>query len=300
MIAFDDVRIVRGGQTVLAGATFTVGAGQMLALLGRDGAGKTSVLEALMTLVPLIQGDIRIDGHSVRTTAAQVRMRAGYVPAVPAAWPRVRADEWLELFAREAGLQGKPLRRAVAGALALAAVDPAAAIDTLPAGRAKLLLFGRALLHAPDVLAVDDPFGGLDPRGRETVERLLLDFHLGGRTVVAAIDDGSCPACATHLAILRDGGVAAFGPAAFEAFDDGQRPWRCRLGCPAAADEAAAAIRRLGADAQPVDGDLVECRLATRRLALVDLVASLVRAGIPVATAGFHPHWTAQLLEDPA
>ena len=253
-----------------------------------------------MTAVLLDQGDITVDGHSVRTAAAEVRMRVGYVPAMPAAWPRVRADEWLELFAREAGLQGKPLRRAVAEALALAAVDPDAAIDALPTGRAKLLLFGRALLHAPDVLAVDDPFGGLDPRERATVERLLTDFHLGGHTAVAAIDDGSCPACATHLAILRDGGAAAFGPVAFEAFDDGRRLWRYRLACPAMADEAAAVIRKMGVDSRVLDVDTVECRLATGRLAFADLVAALVRAGMPVAAAGLAPHWTAQLLEDPA
>lgn len=300
MIAFENACIVRGGRTVLSGVTFSIGAGQMLALLGRGGVGKTSLLEALVTLVPLDQGDIVVDGHSVRTAGAEVRTRLGYVPAVPAAWPRVRADEWLELFAREAGLQGKPLRRAVAEALSLAAVDADAAIDALPTGRAKLLLFSRALLHAPDVLVVDDPFGGLDPWERATVERLLGDFHLGGHTVVAAIDDGSCPACATHLAVLRDGGATAFGPAAFEAFDDGRRLWRYCVACPAAVDEAATVIRRLGVDARMLDGDTLECRLATSRLAFADLLAALVRAGIAVAAAELAPHWTAQLLEDPA
>jgi ABC-type multidrug transport system ATPase subunit len=297
MIEVDDVRIVRGKRTVVAAATLSVGPGQALALLGRGGAGKTSLLEAMATLVPLDHGEILVAGDSVRSAAQRARMRIGYTPALPALWPRARADEWLELFAREAGLQGKPLREAIAAALALADVAAGAAIDTLPAGRAKRLLIGRALLHAPPVLLVDDPFGGLDHHERNAVERLVCDLCAAGRTVVAAIDE-ACPSCFTHLAIVAAGTVRACGPADLSVFADRSRPWRYRLECPAAAVEATAVLRRVGAESRVVDADTVECRHASDRLAFSDLVAAVVRAGIPVEAAGFFPHWTVQLLDD--
>jgi ABC-2 type transport system ATP-binding protein len=225
-------------------------------------------------------------------------MRIGYVPTTPPVWPRVRADEWLELFAREAGLHGKPLRAAVAQALELAGIAGDSGLDALPAGRAKRLLFGRALLHGPEVLVADDPFGGLDHEERSAIERLFLDFHLGGRTVVAALDHDADPRSFTHLAILADGRLRGFGPAVRESFDDGRRRWRYRIGCAAAAEDAAPLLRRLGIDTRVVDADTVECRHATGRLPMSELVAALVRGGIAVESAGFAPPWTAQLVDD--
>lgn len=300
MIDFEDVAIVRGGRAVMAGVTFSIAAGHSVAVLGRGGAGKSSLIEALATIVPLAHGDIRVDGHSVRSEGAAVRMRTGYVPATPARWPRVRADEWLELFAREAGLHGKPLRAAVDNALALAGIEGSTSLDTLPAGRAKRLLFGRALLHGPDLLVVDDPCGGLDHEERLAVERLIVDFHLGGRIVVAALDHDVPARCFTHLAVLGDGRLRGFAPAVRESFDDGQTLWRYRIGCPGGAEEAAPLLRRLGVDTQVVDADTLVCRHASGRLPMADVVTALVRDGIAVETVGFDPPWIMQLVDTPA
>lgn len=297
MIEFENVAIVRGGRTVLADVTCSVAAGHALAVLGRCGAGKTSLVEALATLVPLAGGDIRVAGNSVRSAASDVRMQIGYVPAAPTMWPRVRADEWLELFAREAGLHGKPLRDAVAKALEFAGVAHDAAVAALPAGQGKRLLFGRALLHTPDILVADDPFGGLDTAEQDAVEHLLADVHLGGRTVVAAIDRAAPVGCFTHLAVLGEGGLRRFGPAVREAFDDGRQPWRYRIGCPGAAEAAAPLLRRAGVDARAVDADTLECRHATAQGPVSDLVAAVVRGGIAVESAGFHPPWMDQLVD---
>lgn len=298
MIEFAEVAIVRGGRTVVADVTFSIAAGHAVAVLGRGAAGKSSLIEALATLLPLAGGDIRVDGHSVRSAAAAVRMRIGYVPTTPVLWPRVRADEWLEVFAREAGLHGKPLRAAIGRAIELAGIDGGTPLDSLPAGRAKRLLFGRALLHSPDVLVIDDPWGGLDHQERQAIERLLLDFHLGGRTVVAAVDHDAAPPCFTHLAVIGGGKLHRFAPADREHFDEGHRLWRYRIGCPGAAEEAAPLLRRLGIDTQAIDADEVICRHAATRLPMADVVAALVRGGIAVESVGFDPPWITQLIED--
>lgn len=300
MIDFDDVAIVRAGHPVLGGVTFSIAAGHAVAVLGRGGAGKSSLLEALATLMPLAHGDIRVAGHSVRSAAAAVRMRIGYVPATPALWPRVRADEWLEMFAREAGLHGKPLRAAVDRALEAAEVDGAAPLDALPAGRAKRLLFGRALLHAPDVLVADDPWGGLDHEERLAIEQLFIDLHLGGRIVVAAVDHDVPLRCFTHLALLGEGRLRSFAPAARESFDDGTRAWRYRIDCPDGAEQGAPLLRRLGIDTQMIDADTLVCRLASARLPMADVIATLVRGGIAIESVGFDPPWLVQVVDDGA
>jgi len=298
MIEFDHASVVRGGRSVVADVSFTVAPGQAVAVLGRSDAGKSSLLEALATSLPLSAGDIRVDGHSVRTAADAVRTRLGYVPAVVPAWPRARADEWLELFAIEAGLRGKPMRQAVTQGLEMAGIAAGMPLDALSAGAAKRLLFARSLLHAPEIIVADDPFGPLDPDASRFIEDLFVDFHLGGRAVVAAVNAATVPSCFTHLAVLHAGRLRAYGPATPSAFEDDGRLWRYRMVCPASAAAAAAALRKVAVAARDVDLDTVECRHSTRRFPCGELVAAVVQAGVPVESAGFAPPWTAQLLDD--
>ncbi|MFM8703131.1 MAG: ATP-binding cassette domain-containing protein, partial [Planctomycetia bacterium] len=231
MIRCDRVIVERSGRMVIDRVSLSVAAGETLAVIGRSGAGKTTLLEAIATAVPVRGGDVVIDGHSVRRDPDAVRARIGYVPSHLTAWPHVRADEFLELFARAAGPAGHGLEAAVERALALAGlrgrgVTP---VDRLPDGQAKLLLVGRALLHAPDVLVLDEPFGNLDPDQRLALEQLISDMQLGGRCVVAAIDDARVPDCFTHLAVLSEGRVVEQGPATFAAFAGGrERRWQAR------------------------------------------------------------------------
>jgi len=308
MLRCDRAIVERSGRMVIDRLSLTAAAGETLAVIGRSGAGKSSLLAAAAGALPVRGGDILVAGHSLRRAADAARMRLGYVPSHLPAWPAVRADEFLALFGRAAGLAGRPLREAVTRALALADLEGggATAIDTLPDGQAKMLLLGRALLHDPDLLLVDDPCGGLDPHQRRTVERLIGDLQIAGRTVVAAIDDARVPDCFTHLVVLAEGRAVRQGPAVFAAFASG-RDWRCRLSCPGQAAAAATIAGRLGARAEVVDADTLDCTVpggpavppaSPHTLAI--LVEAVVGAGIAVTAAGPHPHWTIQLLDTPA
>ncbi len=317
MIRFDRLIVERSGQMVIDRLSLAVASGDTLAIIGRAGAGKSTLVEALATAIPIRGGDIVLADHSVRRDPDAVRCRLGYVPSQLAAWPGVRADEFLALFGSAAGITGQMLQAAVNRALDLADLKGRGGtqIDGLPAGQAKLLLIGRALVHTPDVLVLDDPFGGLDPRQRQSVERLIGDLQLGGRTVVATIDDARVPDCFSHLAVLGEGRLLQEGPATFAAFAAG-RAWRYRLHCPGQAEAAAALIGRLGSQyagqladrAEALDATIVACTLELPPAATTgsgpetfsEVVATLVRAGIAVEAAGLHPHWTEQLVEPTA
>lgn len=305
MIRCDRVIVERCGQMVIDRLSLSIGAGEAVAFIGRAGAGKTTLLEAVATAIPLRGGDIDVAGSSVRRAPDAVRARIGYAPAHLPAWPAVRADHFLALFAASAGLTGPGLAEAVDRALDLAGLRGmgGAAIDGLPAGQAKLLLIGRAMLHVPDVLVLDDPFGNLDPFQRRSIERLIGDMQIGGRTVVAALDDAHVPDCFTRVAVVAAGRIACQGPADFAAFSTGRR-WRYRLLCPRHAEAAAAVARRLADDVEICDADTLECMLAcgshASRPPIAGVIEALVRSGIAVESAGPYPHWTIQLLDPPA
>ena len=298
MIRCQRASVARGGQLVVESVSCDWDAGRAIAIIGRGGAGKSSLLAAVATALPLHAGDILVGGLSVRRDAAGVRRRLGYVPATPPEWPGLRADEFLHLSATAFGLPGTAIRGAVDRGLALAGLagQGRMSLETLSAATAKLLLVARAVLHDPEVLLLDDPFAGLDPAGQARVEQLVEDAHLMGRTVLAAIDDAAVPRCFTDLAVLREGRLVAAGPHDRRSFEAG-RCWSCRITSPGSAAAAVAAVAAVATRARAVDDDVVECDSDPRRASLADLGAALVRAGLPVEQAGFDPPSPAQLLE---
>jgi ABC-2 type transport system ATP-binding protein len=298
MIRFDRATVARSGHIVVEELSLRVLPGQSTALIGRSGAGKSATLAAAACILPLHAGDIVVDGRSARREPDTVRRAIGYIPARLPVWPGVRVDEFVELWAAEGGLRGGLLRAAIDQALALAGLDRRAhePLEALDDGHAKRLLLARALVHDPHVLLFDDPFGGLDPVERRELEQLVADAHLMGRTVLAAVDDGDVPDCFTHLAVLREGRLVAAGPADPAAFG-GDRRFRYRITSRGRAEDAVRSLRSLPVEAAAVDLDHVEAVFDPATLPASRLIAAVVTADIPVDAVGFHPAWTAQLIE---
>jgi ABC-2 type transport system ATP-binding protein len=297
MIRCERATVERSGRVVVESLSFAVGHGQAVAMVGRSGAGKSSLLAAVATALPLHAGDILVDGRSVRGEPAAVRRAIGYVPDRMPAWPGLRVGEFLEAFAVAAGLRGERLAGAVRRGLELAglAAGDRTPLDALAAGRRKRLLVAGALVHEPDVLLFDDPFGGLDPFERLDMARLIGDAQLMGRTVLAAIDDADVPACFTHLVVLADGRLVASGPATPDGIAAG-RTWRCVLVCRGAADAAARAVAGHVGELRVEDGDRLTFTVNSGRTSLGAVVAAATQAGIAVESAGFEPPWPAQLI----
>ena len=171
-----------GSSLALDGLDLDVGSGDRLAVLGPNGAGKTTLLRILATTAKPTSGTLEIFGFDALRNRSALRARLGYVAHAPGLYPALNAVENLRFFC---SLRGLPARRADE-ALALvglqdAAQQPAAQLSR---GMQQRLAIGRALLHDPELLLLDEPDAGLDLEGEG-----LLAALMNGRTVVMATHD---------------------------------------------------------------------------------------------------------------
>lgn len=207
MIRLDAVRIHHKGAQDVPPLTLEIGHGEAVALISRTGHGKTMLLETIAGLRPPASGRV-LRGDPAAASPHHLP-RIGYAPADAAAWPVMRADEFLETVGLSAGLTGKPLRLAVTRGLTFAHLGQNCdyRIDRLSDGQRKRLLLAATLLHDPDLLVLDDPLRSLDAPGRADVEQVIADLALAGGTIVAALNDGVIGTCWSRVLLLEHGRV---------------------------------------------------------------------------------------------
>jgi ABC-2 type transport system ATP-binding protein len=172
------LRVRYGGTVALDDVTFEVAAGSVAAVVGGDGAGKT-------TLVRALAGTVRPAAGTVRRPD---RRRLGYVSAGPGVWADLTVDENLSFAGRAYGLSADQLEVRV-GAL-LERTGLAAARDRLVArlsgGMRQKLALAMAVAHEPELLLLDEPTTGVDPVSRAELWRLLASAAADGAAVVVA------------------------------------------------------------------------------------------------------------------
>lgn len=173
-----------GPTTVLNGLTFEVAAGERLAMIGRNGVGKTTALRAIMGLVPLRSGHVHFNGHNVSALPPHLRaeLGLGYVPQTRDIFPSLTVEENLL-----AGLKRRP-RSALDEAYALfprLAERRSNGGAQLSGGEQQMLSVARALLGRPSLLLLDEPLEGLAPLIR--LELLRAFSNMSRETGIAVI-----------------------------------------------------------------------------------------------------------------
>jgi ABC-2 type transport system ATP-binding protein len=165
--------------------TLRVEAGEVMGFLGPNGSGKTTTIRLLMGLLRPTEGHARIRGLDCHADAVALKREVGYLPDEPFLYPYLSGYEVLELVAGLHGFSAREARqRAHASAETFGLADTASAFTvTYSLGMKKRLALALALIHQPQVLIMDEPTNGLDPKGaremRESIARLAAD----GRTV---------------------------------------------------------------------------------------------------------------------
>jgi ABC-2 type transport system ATP-binding protein len=210
-----DLTVSFGPVTAVDSLDLSVPAGGGVALVGRNGAGKSTTLRVLAGVLPPTSGRAEVAGVDVRRNPTTAKEHSGYCPDVGGLIPRATPWEHLVLAAR---LRRLPSGWETRARFLLDRFDLAASADRITAGfshgmsrRMSVIL---AAVHDPDVLLLDEPFDGVDPLGIEATLEVIADMRLRGCAVVVSTHllQYAVVSC-DEAVILRGGRVAAAAPA---------------------------------------------------------------------------------------
>lgn len=188
--------------------------GSIYGLVGPNGAGKTTTFAVAATLLKPTAGSVEVMGFDPAHHARDVRRVMGYMPDGLGVYADLDVDEYLRFFAASYRLPSSRWDQLLDDLLELVALTSkrTARVDSLSRGMKQRLSLARALVHDPDVLILDEPASGLDPRARSELRALLLQLVSLGKTIVisshilAELED-----VCTHIAIMQEGSVLAAG-----------------------------------------------------------------------------------------
>jgi ABC-2 type transport system ATP-binding protein len=169
--------------TALDDLSFSVPAGQVVGFLGPNGAGKTTTMRAIFGLVDLDAGAVRWNGTAV---GAQQRRRFGYMPEERGLYPGMLVGEQLEYLGQLHGMTRRGAAAATRSWLErLGLADRAGSkVESLSHGNQQRAQLAAALVHAPEVLVLDEPLAGLDPTGIDAIGQVLVEQARAGRCVL--------------------------------------------------------------------------------------------------------------------
>jgi len=190
-----ELRLVRSGQTILAGVTLGAVRGEMLAIVGPSGSGKTSLLSLLGGLVRPDDGTVFFDGAVLpvlgRRRAGASQARIGVVLQGHGLVPVLSAAENVEVVLQARGMGGEAVRDAAAEVLDLVLLGDVAdrLVERLSGGQQQRVAVARALVGQPDLLVADEPTSELDEDTRDHVVRQLRSEAERGAVVVVATHD---------------------------------------------------------------------------------------------------------------
>ncbi|MFL5302592.1 MAG: urea ABC transporter ATP-binding subunit UrtE [Anaeromyxobacteraceae bacterium] len=189
MLRVDGVNQFYGGSHILRDVSFEAPAGKVTALLGRNGVGKTTLLKAILGVVPVASGRVAFAGEDVTRAPSYRRVRAGigYVPQGREIFPRLTVRENLLM-----GLASRPGAREI----------PPRVLDTFPVlrtmlgrrggdlsgGQQQQLAIARALVMEPSLLVLDEPTEGIQPSIIKDIERVIRALAAEGRMAILLVE----------------------------------------------------------------------------------------------------------------
>ncbi|MCE3551263.1 ATP-binding cassette domain-containing protein [Pseudonocardia sp. RS11V-5] len=161
-----------GRRTALAGVTFDVRPGEVFGFVGSNGAGKTTTMRIVLGVLAADAGEVRWQGRPVD---ADVRRRIGYMPEERGLYPKMRVGEQLTYLARLHGVPAAEAERAVRSWTERLGVAERLRdeVQKLSLGNQQRVQLAAALVHAPELLVLDEPFSGLDPTAVEVMSAVL-------------------------------------------------------------------------------------------------------------------------------
>lgn len=277
------------GHQALSQVTFCVMPRTLHGFVGPNGAGKTTTLKAICTLLKPSWGEIQVFGSSVRSDPISVRRRIGFMPDHFSMYRQMTVFEYLDFFAAAYGLQVKKRDQVIHDVLTLTDMDGRRndLISSLSRGMQQRVSLARVLVHDPDLLLLDEPASGLDPRARIELMEILRELRRMGKTVfISSHILSELAELCDSVTIIDRGQIKFSGPMDVLLESPEELPiWNLRLA--GSYDNVIARIREL-----PGVDDVREPEFATGRdfniqlatsLSANDFLKSLLTLNLPIS-----------------
>jgi len=192
-----------------------VARGELFGLLGPNGAGKSTLTKMLSGMINSTSGTIKVGGYNIRDDPMKVKESLGVVPQDIVLYDYMNARENLAFFGRLYGLSGSKLRNRIEELLKFTQLDQKAVkrhISTYSGGMKRRVNIAAALLHEPQVMLLDEPTAGLDPKNKLALWEIIQTLHKEGKTIVLTTHmmDEAEELC-NQVAIMDKGKIIALG-----------------------------------------------------------------------------------------
>ena len=201
-----------GKFTAVSQLNLEIEKGELFGFLGPNGAGKTTTIKMLIGLLKPSEGKVLIGGHDIEREPLRAKQIIGYIPDQPYLYRKLTGKEFLEFIANLYG--GEVNQGKVEELLDLFGLDGwgEELIENYSHGMRQKLVFSASLIHEPEIIIVDEPMVGLDPRGTRLVKNILRKKCAEGCTVFVSthgieVAEEIC----TRIGIIREGRLIAQG-----------------------------------------------------------------------------------------
>ena len=203
-----------GSLTAVDNLTLTVPAGELFCFLGPNGAGKTTTIKVLTGLLRPTSGNAAVAGFDIEREPLEAKKRIGYIPDMPYLYDRLTATEYVEFVGDLYRLPRPAMRQELDRLFALLGLDEyrSVLVKDLSHGYRQRLTYAATLIHDPQVLFVDEPLIGLDPRTIRLIKDMLVRRARAGMTIfltthiLALVED-----VADRIGIIHNGRLIALG-----------------------------------------------------------------------------------------
>ncbi|EDY17315.1 ABC transporter-related protein [Chthoniobacter flavus Ellin428] len=214
LVVVSDLHVRYGKTDAVRKLSFTIGRGEIFGFIGPNGAGKTSTIKVLATLLKPSLGTATVGGVDVAQHPEIVRRKIGYMPDFFGVYEDLTASEYLHFFAAAYHIPTGQRPGLIRDVLALTDLTEKhdAPVDGLSRGMKQRLSLARVLLHDPELLLLDEPASGLDPRARIEMRELLKELQSMGKTIIVSshILHELAQFC-SHIGIIEAGRMVANG-----------------------------------------------------------------------------------------
>jgi len=211
MIKVESLTKRYGPATAVRNISFEVNEGEIVGFLGPNGAGKTTTMRILTGFLPPSEGTVTIAGYDVVKDPIEVKKRIGYLPETPPLYPEMTVESFLTFVGRLKGIAGRDVPERVESVMQRCAVDGVRhkQIGHLSKGYRQRVGLAQALIHNPQVLILDEPTAGLDPKQIIEVRQLIHELSREHTIILSTHILPEAAAIANRIIIINEGRLEA-------------------------------------------------------------------------------------------